>query len=62
MVKINEDATVAFYTPHVDKYILNTDISVQDTSYVVDIAMSYRADKAQLSREKARSYAPRTAS
>ena len=42
MVKVNEDATVAFYTLRVDKYILNTDISVQDTRNVVDIAMSYR--------------------
>ena len=62
MIKVNEDATVAFYTLHVNKYIPNTDISVQDTSYVVDIAMSYRADKVPLSRAKARSYAPRTAS
>ncbi len=43
MVKVNEDATVAFYTLRVDKYILNTDISVQDTN-VVDIAMGYRVE------------------
>ena len=41
MVKVNEDATVVFYTLHVDKYIIHTDISVQDTSHVVDIAMNY---------------------
>jgi len=42
MVKVDENATVAFYALRVDEYIPNTDISVQDTSHIVEIAMSYR--------------------
>jgi len=42
MVKVDENATVPFYALRVDEYIPNTDISVQDTSHIVEIAMSYR--------------------
>jgi len=33
---------VAFHALSVDEYILNTDISVKDTSHVMEISMSYR--------------------
>src|SRR5882672_5302521 len=62
MVKVDENATVAFCTLRIDENIPDTDIAVQDTSHVVEVAMSYRVDKALLSREKFRSCVPRTAS
>jgi len=44
MVKVNEDATVTFCALRVDENIPDTDISVQDTSHVVKVAMSYRTE------------------
>jgi len=41
VVKVDENATVAFRALMADEDIPNTDISVQDTSHVVEIAMSY---------------------
>jgi len=42
MVKIDENATVAFYTFRIDENVPDTYITVQDSSHVVDVAMSYR--------------------
>src|SRR5882724_3030531 len=62
MVKVDENATVAFCTLRIDENISDTNIAVQDTSHVVEVAMSCRVDKVLLSREKFRSCIPRTAS